>query len=796
MSEAADTRRAALTVFVLSASAMTAELALTRVFSVLIWYHLAFFAISVALLGTAVGALAAHVLSTREAAPFDARRAAGLSAVFAAVSLVALELLLLRQVTTQGMGFFTELNLGLLLFFVMTAAPFAGIGMSLTLCLVGRARHMRWLYLGDLAGAALAAASLPLVVSLLGGPRALVATAIPLAIVGAVLLSAHARVAAASLAAVLVLIAAAGGEAWFGIRTAKGFPIPADKVEFERWNSFSLVTVLRDVPFAGWGRSPKVQTPPREQRAVLIDWNAMTPLVRFDGPLSALTELRFDLTSAAHAVAAPRGKRVCVIGAGAGRDVLTALQAGAARVTAVEINPLVARDVMLGAYRTFSGGLYAREDVELVVEDGRSFVRRTDQRFAVLQLSMVDTSAATSAGAYALTENSLYTTEAFGDYLGVLDEGGVLSVGSASFEGLATGARLVSVARAALVARGKDPRRSVIVFSTPWQGQKDAELFHVLVRPDGWSTADVDRAVEWARVLGFQVVSLPDRVVTDGSREHGWVRALLETPGAALPPALAALPIDLAPTTDDRPFFFYQNRLADLPRALAGPTPSHFYGNGLVFLARLSLVTLVAMALFLAVPRFVKRDLAVPRDAAAYAFLLGTGFMLLELPLLQRFNMLLGNPTTSLAVVLATLLISGGLGSATLNREGAGELRRLRSVLGALMVYGILLLASVPAWSSALRAASATTRTVAVVALLAPLGFLAGAPLSIGLRLVAARGGAHVAFLWAINGAASVLGSVGATLLALHVGLRATTLVGLAVYLGVFVLAGRLAREG
>jgi len=594
----------------------------------------------------------------------------------------------------------------------------------------------------------------------------------------------------------LVVVVAAGGDAWFGIRAAKGFAIPADKVELERWNSFSLVTVLRDVPFAGWGRSPKVQTPPREQRAVLIDWNAMTPLVRFDGPLSALTELRFDLTSAVHAVAAPRGKRVCVIGAGAGRDVLTALQAGAAKVTAVEINPLVARDVMLGAYRAFSGGLYAREDVELVVEDGRSFVRRTDQRFAVLQLSMVDTSAATSAGAYALTENSLYTVEAFGDYLSVLDEGGVLSVGSASFEGLATGARLVSVARSALVARGKDPRRSVLVFATPWQGQKDAELFHVLVRPDGWSPVDVDRAVEWARVLGFQVVSLPDRPVTDGSREHGWVRALLETNGSALPPVLAALPIDLAPTTDDRPFFFYQNRLADLPRALAGPTPSHFYGNGLVFLARLSLVTLVAMALFLAAPRLLARELAVPRDAAAYAFLLGTGFMLLELPLLQRFNMLLGNPTTSLAVVLATLLVSGGLGSATLNREGPGELLRLRSVLGALMVYGILLLASVPWWSSALRAVGATARTAAVVGLLAPLGFLAGAPLSIGLRLVAARGGAHVAFLWAINGAASVLGSVGATLLALHVGLRATTVVGLAVYLGVFALAGRVAREG
>lgn len=629
----------------------------------------------------------------------------------------------------------------------------------------------------------------------LGGPRALVATGVPLALVGAVLLAGRARAGALVLAAALALVTAVGGAPWFAIRVAKGFAIPGDKVELERWNSFSLVTVLRDVPFAGWGRSPRVLAPPREHRAVLIDWNAMTPLVKLEGSLAALTELRFDLTSAAHAIVGPRGGRVCVIGAGAGRDVLTALQAGAPHVTAVEINPLVARAVMLESYRAFSGGLYVRPDVTLVVEDGRTFVRRTRARFSVLQLSMVDTSAATSAGAYALTENSLYTTEAFADFLAVLDEGGVLSVGSASFPGLATGARLVSVARSALVRRGVAVRPAVLVLATAWQGQRDAELFHVLVRPGGWPPADVDRAIDWAQKLGFTVVALPDRDVTDTSPEHGVIRALLAAPGEALPPAVLALPVDLSPTTDDRPFFFYQNRLADLPRALLGPTPTHFYGNGLVFLSRLSLVTLLAMVAFLLAPRWLGTRAAAPAGAAAYAFALGAGFMMLELPLLQRFSMVLGNPTASLSVVLATLLVAGGLGSAVLNREGPAEARRLSAVLAAVVLYGGLLGVTAGAWSDRLRGASDAARLAGSVALLAPLGFFAGAPLSIAVRLLAARTRAHVAWLWGINGAASVAGSVLATLLTLHAGLVATTFVGLGLYAASALLVSRVTAD-
>src|SRR5690606_12833946 len=146
----------------------------------------------------------------------------------------------------------------------------------------------------------------------------------------------------------------------------------------------------------------------------------------------------------------PDTSAACVIGAGGGKDVIASLASGTQEVTAVEVNPIIVNQVMRGRYREYVGDLYGRADVTAVVEDGRSFVRRTEKKFDIVHLSMVDTSAASAAGAYALTENALYTQEAFEDFIQALKPGGVLSVSSVSLPDLWVGARLASIARAAL----------------------------------------------------------------------------------------------------------------------------------------------------------------------------------------------------------------------------------------------------------------------------------------------------------------------------------------------------------
>lgn len=277
---------------------------------------------------------------------------------------------------------------------------------------------------------------------------------------------------------------------------------------------------------------------------------------------------------------------------------------------------------------------------------------------------------------------------------------------------------------------------------------------------------------------------------------------MIAAPGVELPPAVRALPMDLSATTDDRPFFFYQNRLRDLGRVLSASLPSHFFGNGLAFIVRLGLITLLAMGVFLAASWAGQGD---EGDAArrgqravdaGYVFLLGAGFMMIEMPMLQRFSMLLGNPTASLSVVLSTLLVCGGLGSATLNRERVDEGRHLRRVIAALVAYGLALTFTFDLWAWLLRAQQAPVRLLVSAMLLAPLGFLCGGPLSIAIRRVGLRDETRVPWLWGMNGAASVLGSVAATAVALHAGLRVATLCGLAAYLGAFALAARVAGDG
>ena len=167
-----------------------------------------------------------------------------------------------------------------------------------------------------------------------------------------------------------------------------------------------------------WSLSPKFSGPRGDSLFMDIDSAASTPILKGTGNPADAAYLRYELTALAyHLVERPAGFTALVIGPGGGRDLLSALVFGARHVDGVEINPIIARDVMLDRFRDYSGGVYAHPRVAIHVDDGRSFVRRSTTKYDVIQASLVDTWAATAAGAYTLTENSLYTSEAFGEYL-------------------------------------------------------------------------------------------------------------------------------------------------------------------------------------------------------------------------------------------------------------------------------------------------------------------------------------------------------------------------------------------
>lgn len=801
-------RTLGVAVATLSLALMTTELVVTRIFSVIIWYHFAFFAISVALFGTGAAALVVH-LGQRSLLTDRAPAALTGSAAGFAVTVVIVDFLLVRVVP----GWFGDLDTAthlettgrIVLLFAMAAAPFFVGGFTLSLAIARHARDVHRVYSADLVGAAFGClAAVPLLGGL-GGPGALLAAAAAGGV--AALLFARAeparvprvvsRVAALSVIAAIGVGAVADRAGALDVKSAKLLDLRRYPPEFDQWNSFSQVTVLPVGGFRGWGMSPLYTGPVPEQRALFIDLAALTMLTRFDGNLRSVEYVLHDLSAFVFGVT-PKPKETCVIGAGGGKDVLAALAAGSDRVTAVEINPLIVDGVVRGKFRDFTGGLYSRPDVETFVEDGRSFVRKTDRRFDVLLLSMVDTSAATAAGAFALTENSLYTSDAFADFLSRLGPNGVLSVSTVSFPSLAVGTRLVAIARDALSRRGIAAEGAVAVIQTPWLN-RGGTMHNVLVKPSGFSPEDSERIVQHAGELGFEVAYVPGAVSPEPGLENGWIYEVLTTPSSrALAKSMATWPVDASAVDDSRPFFFYQDRLRHFFSALSAVGSMQPFGNGLVVLAKVLFVSVLFVAAFLLVPlAFSRRELSLgggrPGIDLAYVSSLGLGFMFVEIALVQRFTLYLGHPTYTLAVVLLVLLMGGGLGSRALAGPTArGRARRLRSLLVAVVVaIGFVRVVAPPVFDATL-AWPIGARAVVSALLLGPVGFLLGVPYPTVLGAVAERAPLRVPWLWAMNSAMSVLGSVLATVVSLHGGIDAAIGVGAALYLCALALAARV----
>ena len=312
---------------------------------------------------------------------------------------------------------------------------------------------------------------------------------------------------------------------------------------------------------------------------------------------------------------------------------------------------------MRGQFRAFSGDIYDHPRVHIAVDDGRSFIKRSTDRYDIIQASLVDTWAATAAGAYTLTENTLYTSEAFDDYLDHLTPDGILTITRWVFDGL----RLVSLARAACEARGVPaaPRIAVV---------RHDKVATFLLKRSPFTPGEIARLRAVSAALGFDVLYLP------GSTADNDYARLVRTPDPAR--FYAAYPQDVRPTTDDRPFFFHTTKLKDQFQVAFGR--SMLFGNGLSALMTLMGISAALVVLFVIGPLAVVGRADAPGWLAwlVYFGALGAGFMLIEVAVLQRFVLLLGHPVYSLTVTLFSLLLGTGAGAALSRRLADAGLRR------------------------------------------------------------------------------------------------------------------------
>lgn len=797
-----------------SAALLMTELALTRIFSVVMYYHFAFLAISIALFGLSASGVYAYLRrAALDRQPTD-RLLATRAVAHAVCTILALFLLVRLRV---GLNYSAQ-NLAIMLaIYTVAALPFFTGGLVITLAISRLSSRINAVYAADLLGAAAGCLVLIPLLNRVGAPGVLLSAA-ALAALAAVLFAAPAgrlRFAAIGAGVLGVPLAAhLAGLASFDMTVTKGHQ--GDRVLFSKWNSFSRIGVYERT-HGDWSLSYAYKGPLPDTRFMDIDSAASTPILHVSRDLSNAQYLHYELTALVYhlkekkglgiresglgngdsgpipnpqsqipnpqsPIPADSGFNALVIGPGGGRDLVSALVFGAHRVDAVEINPIIANDVMRGQFEEFSGGIYSHPRVHVFVDDGRSFVKRTSERYDVIQASLVDTWAATAAGAYTLTENTLYTVEAFNDYLDHLTEDGVLSITRWIFDGL----RLVSLAQEACAARGWDPSTRIAIVR-----QNNVATF--LLKRSPFTPAELAELERAAGELRFEILYAPTpagRDLTDLDTREATIDG---TPTGDYRRLILAknrqrfyddYQLDIRPTTDDRPFFFLTTRLED--QFQLAFSRAMLFGNGVSALLTLFGISATLVTLFVVGP-LVLAGGARPRgwwSWLVYFGALGAGFMLIEVAVLQRFVLLLGHPVYSLTVTLFSLLLGTGLGAALSRRLGDPGLPRSAAlsiaVIAVLAIAAIVVVTPLVDWAIPF---SRGARIAVAAATLVPIGMALGIPMPAGIRLLSARAPQMVTWAWGMNGAFSVVGATLALFIAMNWGFRVTLLIAAFTYL-------------
>ena len=767
-------------IFFMSMAMLMYEILLTRIFSVTMMYHFAFMAVSLAMFGLSAGA----VLVFKKMSSFNQsqiRQSAVLGSLFFSLS------------SSLGITLYALAPISIFIAFLFSSIPFVFGGMVITLALTKLGRDPGKMYAADLGGAALGCLLLLFVMNFLDGVAAswLVAA---IALFGALAFNGvKSKSKLTKTIIVLIMLFALlssvsvvsnlGGEPLVQIRISKGKITP--KPVWERWNSYSRITVVgnkdRLEKPLGWGLSAKYSGSLVNQLNLLIDSGAGTALTKFDGNLSKLDFLRYDITSVAHYL--KTDAEVLVIGMGGGRDVLTGLVFDQKKIVGVDINEKIFYAVN-DVFGDFTGHLDKNPKVEMVVGDGRSFVAQSDRQYDLIQLSLIDTWAATSTGAYSLTENGLYTTQAWKLFLEHLKPLGILTVSRWYYDGFPVEVyRLVDLARVGLSGIGVDkPKNNVIVVwqkVTKFSGLDPDGVATLLVSKDGFSNTDIEKIKNVSKELGFEISYTPNE-----SSNEMYDRLLDKSTGDDFYKQFRE---NIKAPTDDNPFFFQLMKL-NLGSNYA-TRMSTALGDSSKLLVWLFILISILCGIFVLVP-FVTGRKGLnfgPISASIYFAGIGVGFMLVEISQMQRLMIFLGTPTLSLAVVLFGLLLSGGLGSyfQTLfvgKRLKSRSLIVLSTMLVALVVSGWVM----PIGIRLLGGESQTVKILFSLISIMVLGFFMGMPFGIGMKSTAGKFKSSQPWLWSINGAFSVMGSVLAIIVAIGVGISAAYWLGVTSYLLAF----------
>lgn len=815
-----------LAMALLSASALGYEVLLLRLLSIIQWHHFAYMMISVALLGygaagTAV-TLAQRVLVPRFCSVFT------VGAVLFGLSAIAC-FTLAQHIPFNPLEILWDPRqpVRLLWIYLLLFIPFFCAAVCICLTFTRFQAQIHRIYAFDILGAgvgSLAIVAALFVLTPVDALRLLGGTGIAAGALASMACGWHRRWLPALLLATAVIVPASVPERWIALspseykELSQTLRIKDARTIAQAWSPMGLITVvdsptipLRHAP----GLSLNATMEPPAQLGIFTDGDGLSVLNRYDGRREPLAYLDY-LTSALpyHLLQRPR---VLVLGSGAGADVLQAIYHRASAVDAIELNPQVI-DLVQHRFADFSGKPYSAPGVRVLIGEARGLVASRTEPYDLIQIALVDSFGAASGGLHALSENYLYTVEAFEEYLRHLRPGGLLAITRWVTLPPRDIPRLLSTAIEAIERGGQASASRRIALIRGW---KTATL---VVSNGDISDASIAALQEFCRARSFDLAYYPGMPASQANRYNvldqpyyfDTARALLSGDRADF---LARYKFDVRPATDDRPYFFHFFKWRSLPELLAlkaqGSLSMLEWGYP-VLIATL-LQSCVAAVLLILVPLWVARyRQRRSRDAApavagrfelrvvAYFAAIGFAFMFVEIAFIQKFTLFLSHPLYSVAVTLSAFLIFASLGSRYSRRLQAGmapvaasghrvrgsRIRRrpLERTVFAICTIALVYLAVLPPLFRLLAPLPGLARIGVCALLVAPLAFAMGIPFPFGLKRVSDRAEPLVPMAWGVNACVSVVAAVLATLLAIHLGFTAVLLMALLLYLAAMVM--------
>ncbi len=789
-----------LSLFLLSAATLTFEINLTRLFSVAQFYHFAFMIVSLALLGFGASGTVLAVFPDLRRYPPD--QSLGRAALACASSILG-AYLLINHLPFDSFSIAWDRRQAaiLALHYLALASPFFFSGMAVGVLLTTWPQQASQIYSVNLIGSALGCV-VTLAAPLWLGGEGMVVLSSALAALAALLACPPKplrRPAFWLAASVLLFFCAydlsARVAGWPTLQLldlrlspykslSYALQYPGAELIYQRWNAFSRVDVVRSPGIRSLpGLSYRYLQPPPAEHGLLVDGGDVSPVI-----VSASDSAFTDYVPAAIAFQLRPNAEVLILEPRGGLDIVIALELGASRVTVVEANPLIVEA---------ADHIYRHPKVIVITEADRSYLRRSRKHFDVIVLSLSTSYHPIRSGAYSLGEDYRYTVESLRDALARLNPGGLLVLTRWLQMPPSEELRAFALAVTALERNGADPAGRLVAL----RGYNTGTL---LVKNGAFTHDELEVIRAFAAKRAFDLIYAPDIRPDETNRYNILAEPVYYQAFTALLEAnpraewYARYPFDVTPPTDDRPFFghFFKWSQAGQVWAEFGKTWQPFGGAGyFVLLALLVLAIVLAVGLIL-IPAMARRSasLPVPRRFAAsvliYFGLIGLAFLLVEIPLIQRFILFLGHPAFAVTAVLFTLLLFSGFGSQLSPRLPH------RPALGILIALVLSLPWALPRVFALSLGLPFALRLGVTVLLLAPLGFLMGIPFPAGIRWLTGSGGGEsrrpsesplIPWVWAVNGATSVVSAVLAALLALSFGFSVVLVIGALCYTGAWI---------